>query len=114
VELFSEFTRDEEHSVLISSHIVSDLEKLCDYIAFLHKGQLLLFEEKDTLREEYVLLQLSPADFAALDKEAVAGSRRSPYGVSAVVRRDAVPAGMPTEPVSIEDLFVLMAKEEGK
>ena len=39
VELFSDFTRDEEHSVLISSHIVSDLEKLCDYIAFLHQGR---------------------------------------------------------------------------
>ncbi len=37
VELFSEFTRDEDHAILISSHIVSDLEKLCDYIAFLHK-----------------------------------------------------------------------------
>ena len=49
VELFFDFTRDEEHSILISSHIVSDLEKLCDYIAFLHKGKLMLCEEKDVL-----------------------------------------------------------------
>ena len=46
LEILTDFTRDENHSILISSHIVSDLEKLCDYIAFLHKGKLLLFEEK--------------------------------------------------------------------
>lgn len=52
LEVFSEFTRDESRSVLISSHIVSDLEKLCDYIAFLHKGRLLFFEEKDSTQGE--------------------------------------------------------------
>ena len=112
VEIFSDFTRDEEHAVLISSHIVSDLEKLCDYIAFLHQGRLLLCEEKDALREEYGLVQLSKTDFAALDAAAVIGSRSTPYGVSAIARRDALPAGLPVEPVSIEDLFVLMVKGE--
>jgi ABC-2 type transport system ATP-binding protein len=111
VEIFSEFTRDEEHSVLISSHIVSDLEKICDYIAFLHRGKLLLCEEKDALREEYGLVHLSKTDFAALDESAVIGSRSTPYGVSAVVHRDAVPAWLAVEPVSIEDLFILMVKE---
>lgn len=114
VELFSEFTRDEQHAILISSHIVSDLEKLCDYIAFLHQGRLLLCEEKDRLLEEYALVHLSRADFAALDSAAVIGSRRSPYGVSAVVRREAVPAMLPVEPVSIEDLFVLMIKGDAE
>ena len=114
VELFSEFTRDEQHAILISSHIVSDLEKLCDYIAFLHQGRLLLCEEKDRLLEEYGLVHLSRADFAALDNAAVIGSRRSPYGVSAVVRRDAVPPALSVEPVSIEDLFVLMIKGDAE
>lgn len=111
VEIFSDFTRDEGHSVLISSHIVSDLEKLCDYIAFLHKGRLLLYEEKDALQEEYGLVQLSKTDFKALDGDAVIGQRATPYGVSAIVRREAIPAGLAVEPVSIEDLFVLMVKE---
>ena len=114
VSMFSDFARDEGHSVLISSHIVSDLEKLCDYVAFLHKGRLLLCEERDSLREEYGLLQLSRRDFESLDPAAVVGSRSGPYGVSAVVKRDAVPAALPIEPVSIEDLFILMAKEEEK
>ena len=111
VEIFSDFTRDEEHAVLISSHIVSDLEKICDYVAFLHKGRLLLCEEKDDLRERYGLAQLSKTDFAALDPAAVIGHRATPYGVSAILRRDAAPAGLALEPVSIEDLFILMVKE---
>lgn len=111
VELFADFAREEDHSVLISSHIVSDLEKLCDYVAFLHRGRLLLCREKDALREEYGLAQLSKTDFEALDPAAVVGSRRSPYGVSAILRRDAAPAGLDLEPVSIEDLFILMVKE---
>ena len=114
VELFADFARQEDHSVLISSHIVSDLEKLCDYVAFLHKGRLLLCEERDALREEYGLAQLSKADFEALDPAAVVGSRRSPYGVSAILRRSEAPAGMQLEPVSIEDLFILMVKEDAQ
>ena len=111
VELFSEFTRDPSHSILISSHIVSDLEKLCDYIAFLHKGQLLLCEEKDLLLSEYCILHCTAAELNALPKETVKGRKENPYGVTAIVRRDAAPAGANTSPISIEELFVFMVKE---
>ena len=112
VDLFSEFTRDENHSVLISSHIVSDLEKLCDYIAFLHKGKLLLWEEKDVLLEKYGLLQCSQEQLAQLDAEAVKGKKLSPYGVKALVCRDSVPGNWEISPVSMEDLFIFMVKED--
>ena len=112
VEIFADFARAEDRSVLISSHIVSDLEKLCDYVAFLHKGRLLLHEEKDALRERYGRVRLSHAELAALDPAAVVGARRDPYGVTAVLLREAAPAGLAIEPVSIEDLFILMVKEE--
>ncbi len=111
VDIFSEFTRDESHSVLISSHIVSDLEKLCDYIAFLHKGKLLLCEEKDILLSEFCILHCTRQELAALPEETVKGKKVNPYGVSAIVRRDAVPAGMNTSPISIEELFIFMVKE---
>lgn len=111
ISIFSEFTRDESHSILISSHIVSDLEKLCDYIAFLHQGKLLLCEEKDQLLSEYRILRCPAAELAALPQAAIKGKKETPYGVSAIVRRDAVPAGANTGPVSIEELFVFMVKE---
>ncbi|MBQ3102938.1 MAG: ABC transporter ATP-binding protein [Oscillospiraceae bacterium] len=111
VEMFSEFTRDENHSVLISSHIVSDLEKICDYIAFLHEGRLLIFEEKDILRESYGLLHCTAQELNTVAPAAIVGVRTSPYGVEAIVRRSAVSADIPLSPVSIEDLFICMSKE---
>ncbi len=111
VEIFYDFTKDEEHSVLISSHIVSDLEKLCDYVAFLHKGKLLLFEEKDKLLEEYAIIHCSAQKLDELDNEAVKYKKVWPYGAEAIVKRDLIPHDMPVSPVSIEELFVVMAKE---
>ena len=53
IDMLYEYTRDPGHSVLISSHIVTDLEKLCDYICFLKDGQVVLLEEKDAILEKY-------------------------------------------------------------
>ena len=111
VELFRSFAAEEDHAVLISSHIVSDLEKLCDYIAFLHNGKLLLCEEKDRLLEEYGLLLGTPEQLAHLPEGAVLRKKASPYGVEALVKREAVPAGWRVSPISIEDLFLFLVKE---
>ena len=111
VEMFYDFTRDENHSILISSHIVSDLEKLCDYVAFLHKGKLLLCEEKDKLLSEYGLLRCTAEQLATLDESAVKYRKQTQYGVEAMVVRDQIPNGFSVSPISMEELFVLMVKE---
>lgn len=111
VEMFSEFTRDESHSILISSHIVSDLEKLCDYIAFLHKGKLLLCEEKDRLLSEYGLVHCTAEQLRELSSAAVLYKKENPYGVEAMVARDLIPPHIAVSPITIEELFVFMAKE---
>lgn len=111
VELLMDFTRQEDHSVLISSHIVSDLEKLCDYIAFLHRGKLLLLEEKDVLLERYGLFHGSLKELEALPEEAVLHRKVTAYSVEALVDRYAVPAALTLSPVTIEELFVHMIKE---
>lgn len=109
LDIFNDFTRDEGNSVLISSHIVSDLEKICDYIAFLHRGKLMLCREKDELLNEFTFVQGSKEEIDAL---APIGRRDGRFGTEAIVRRNAVPEGMKTSPITIEDLFVFMAKEE--
>jgi len=111
VEMFSDFTRDENHSILISSHIVSDLEKLCDYVAFLHKGKLLLCEEKDQLLAEYGLIHCTSEELQNLPAEAIKYKKENPYGIEVMVLRNAVPAGVNVSPISIEELFVFMVKE---
>ena len=103
---------DEEHAILLSSHIVSDLEKICDYIAFLHKGKLVLVEEKDRLLERFGLLKCSEADLAALEPSAVLAKRVHHYGVEALVERDRVPAGLTVDAINLEELIILLAKEK--
>lgn len=112
LDILNDFTRDENHSVLLSSHIVSDLEKICDYIAFLHKGKLILFEEKDVLLSEYGIIHCTEQRLSELDQNAIKHKKITPYGAEAIVKRDAVPRGTEISPVSIEELFVQTAKEE--
>lgn len=112
LELFSEFTRDETHSILISSHIVSDLEKLCDYVAFLHKGRLRFCAETDALREEYGIVSCGRERLSELPAGAVCGAEESPYGARALVKRALVPASFPVERASLEDVILFLVKGE--
>lgn len=111
VTMLSEFTREEGHSILISSHIVSDLEKLCDYIAFLHRGKLMLFEEKDVLLGRYGIVYCTHEQLEVLSPAAVLHRKENPYGAEVLILREAVPADWKISPVSIEELFVFMVKE---
>ena len=113
LDVFNDFTREEDHTVVLSSHIVSDLEKICDYIAFLHHGRLVLFEEKDRLLEEYALVKLTREQLAELDPAAVAGRKVTPYGAQALVRRDRIPPHFVTEHTSLEDIILFLAQEGG-
>ena len=112
LDIFYNFTRDPEHSILISSHILSDLEKLCDYIAFLHEGKLLFCEEKDMLLENYGIIRCSYSRLEEIPREAIAGRRGSPYGVDCLVKRDMVSPAFTVERAGVEDIILFMAKGE--
>jgi len=114
LDIFNDFTRDETHSVLLSSHIVSDLEKICDYIAFIHNGRLLFCEEKDKLLEEYAIVRMSKDDFEKLPKEAVKGKKVNKYGVEALVLKSAVSRMFNTEYTTLEDIILFLAKGDRK
>lgn len=110
LDIFNDFTRDENCSILLSSHIVSDLEKICDYIAFLHKGRLVLCEEKDRLLEEYALIRLTEERLRELPEESIISRRASGYATEALVLRGGIPAAIPTEHTSLEDIILFLAK----
>lgn len=114
LDIFYDFISDEQHSIIISSHIVSDLEKVCDYIAFMHKGKMILCEEKDRLLQECRLAQMSEAEFSAIDKDEIIGSRKTPFGIMAVIRKAAAAQIRNTQPINLEDLFVYMIRGEEK
>lgn len=111
LELFNEFTREEDHSILISSHILSDLEKLCDYIAFLHQGQLLFCDEKDRLLEEYAVFTGTAEQADSLRSEAVVGRVSSGLGgARCLVRRSEVPPTLELERPTVEDIILFLVK----
>ncbi len=111
LDILNDFTREENHSVLISSHIVSDLEKLCDYIAFIHGGKLLLCEEKDVLVGQYSIIHCTEEQLKEIPESSILHKKISPYSAEALVKRMDIPDGVLQSPVSIEELFIYMVKE---
>ena len=115
LEIFREFSEAEDHAILISSHLLSDLEKLCDYIAILHPGKLLFCQEKDRLLETYGLFVGTRQQAEELAEDAVLAREDSGFGgVRAIVRRDAVPACLPLEKPTVEDIILAMVRKEQK
>ena len=112
IELLNDFTRKEDHSVLISSHIISDLEKISDYIAYLHQGKLLFCEEKDRLVEEYGILHVSGKGIIDVPKEAVLAKKEGKYGTKLFVQRKKISGRFDIEPVGIEEIMLFYAKKE--
>lgn len=114
VEIFNDFTRNPEHSVLISSHILSDLEKLCDYVAFIHKGKLLFCEGKDELLEKYGIIRCTKRQLEDIPSGAIKGKRVSNYGVECLVERRLVSSTFSIEKASVEDVILYMVKGDRK
>ena len=112
LEVFADFAAEEGHAVLLSSHIVSDLERICDYIAFLHKGKLVLCEEKDVLLDKYGILKCTKEQLANIPEEAVHGKRVGTYGVEALVEREFMPRDLVVDRANLEDIILYMVKGE--
>ena len=111
LDILNDFTRDEEHSILMSSHIVSDIEKICDYFAFIHQGRLLLFGEKDEILSEYAVTKVSEEELCDIAPEALHGVKHTPYGAEALVEKRLAPETLRFEHTSLEDIIIFLARE---
>lgn len=85
LDMLFEFVQDETHSVLVSSHISSDLEKVADYIVFIHNGKVVFSKPKDELIYHYGIIRCGKAQFDALDKNDVIAYRKLEYEWEALV-----------------------------
>ena len=111
LDVLLDFIQDETHSVFMSSHILSDLEKACDYITFLHKGKVVFSDTKDELLESYGLLKCTQAEFDTLDPAIVKGYRKNSFGVEALVLKKGLAGDHVVDPASIEDIMLYHVKE---
>ncbi len=112
VDVFADYVHDTDNSIIMSSHIVSDLEKICDEIAFIHKGKLLLNESKEMIYKEYGIITISKNDFQSLDKNAVINYKTSANSVEVLVLKQKLKNSTyeiltPT----LEEVILLMTKE---
>ena len=85
LDIFLEFIQDEHKSILFSSHITGDLEKIADYIAFLHKGKLVFSKSKDDILYGYGIAKCGEAEFNSLDKSDILAYRKGKFGYEALL-----------------------------
>lgn len=116
LDMLIDFVQDESHSVLVSSHITSDLEKVADYITFLHKGKVIFSHEKDDLVNNYGIVSCGAAIFDTLDKTEIIAYRKEDYQYKVLVKnRDKAAKNYPkaiVSPATIEEIMLFYVKGE--
>ena len=116
LDVFMEFVQDENHAILLSSHISSDLEKIADYITFIHEGKLILSTSKDELIYEYGLMKCRNDEFDMIDKEDIIRYRIKTYEVEILVKdREKMAKKYPNcivDPTKLDDIMMLYVKGE--
>lgn len=110
LDLLLDFMQDENHTILISSHILSDLEKVADYIAFINDGKILFMETKDELKENYGICTLSNEEVTSIDEEAIVGRRVHSFGQELLVKKNLIPNDIIFQKPSIEDIMIYFVK----
>lgn len=114
LDMLLDFAQDEEHSILVSSHITSDLEKIADYIVFIHEGKVVFEKPKDELTERYGIIKCGAAQFDALDKSDIISYRKMDYEWQILVSdREKVQKKYPKAlvvPATIDEIMLLYVK----
>lgn len=114
IDIFQEFIQNEECSILLSTHITTDLEHIADYITFINDGEILLSKTKDELIEKYGIVKCSEVDFKKIDKKDFIKYKKSKYGYEVLVENKKEfneKYNISTiDKITLEDLMVLMIK----
>lgn len=106
LDIFLEFIQDESHSILMSSHITSDLEKICDYITLIHKGNIVFTSTKDDLLDTYGIVKCSEADMQNLPRKAIVSYRKNQFGVEVLVYKQMISSHLMIDPATIEEIML--------
>ena len=118
LDILIDFVQDENHSVLVSSHIISDLEKVADYITFIHKGKLVFSHLKDELIDNYGVISCGAMVFDNLDKSEIIAYRKEDYQYKVLVKdRHIAEKKYPKAivvPAAIEEIMLFYVKGEMK
>ncbi len=110
LDMFLEFLQDEGHSILMSSHITSDLEKIADSVTFIDRGKILLSGYKDDVLASHGIIKCTKADYRELDPADLVSTRLTDFGAEAMVSdREAAArkySGMVMDPAALDEIMV--------
>ena len=116
LDVFLDFVQEEDHSILLSSHITSDLEKVADYITFIHNGRLIMTVSKNDLVYNYAVLRCKESQFLVLDPTDIIAYRKRDFQIDVLVPdgkeaqrkyKDVV-----IDHVSVDEIMLLLVKGE--
>lgn len=116
LDVFLEFVQEESHSILLSSHITSDLEKVADYITFIHNGKLIMTVSKNDLVYNYAIMRCKESQFLTLDPGDIIVYRKRDFQIDVLVS-DGKEAqrkykGVVVDHVSVDEIMLLLVKGE--
>lgn len=118
LDIFREYLQDEENSILMSSHITSDLDKIADCVTFIDKGKLLLTGYKDEILESHGILKCGKDDFREIAAEDYVSARVTDFGVEAMVADRAKAkqkySGALIEKTNLEEIMLFYVNREKK
>lgn len=116
LDIFLGFIQDENHSVLFSSHITGDLEKIADYVTFIHEGEIVFNRPKDDLIDQFGILKCGQQDFQKVDKSDLLRWHKTGFGYEALVSdRNLIRrkySGSVIDTATIDDIMLLYVKGE--
>ncbi|MBQ8902962.1 MAG: ABC transporter ATP-binding protein [Oscillospiraceae bacterium] len=112
LDIFLEFMQDETHSILMSTHITSDLEHIADYICFINKGKIVFTEERNEMLEKYRIMKCTEEDLQQLDKADIIGMRKGRFCSEVLTMNADKYPGMVADAPTIEEIMVYYVKEQ--
>lgn len=86
LDIFLDFIQDEEHAILLSSHIISDIEKIADYVTFIHNGKIIFSESKDDLVYQHGIIHCRKEEASIISPDYIVGIRENSFGTEVMIR----------------------------
>lgn len=111
LDIFLDFMQDENHSILISTHITSDLEHIADYICFIHKGEIMFTEERNEMMERHRILKCTDEQLERIDKADIIGVRKGRFQNEVLTANAQKYPDIPSDTPSIEEIMVFYVKD---
>lgn len=118
LDIFLEYSQDEDHSILMSSHITSDLEKIADNVTFINRGEILISGYKDKILEDHGLLKCSKRDYKDIDPDDFVSARLNDFGAEILISDKKAMlkkySGAVIDPVTLDEIMLYYVSKDKK